>query len=169
MTTRPSIMAKATSPDTRSDAIVVSFDYRWYTRMRARAFSAVIRKRMPTSTRPSWLYIHVNAPKSAICARAAIAALEHRDLASALALSDVLALSPQAIASYVADAASIGVYRLRRIEFARTEVTTALLAHHMRYSPPQSFLVLSLQGKHLIDRLCGFRGNTVARRAVRSS
>ena len=156
MTYQPRISAKATSQETRSDSIVVSFDNFWYDRIRSRSFSAVIRKRVPTSFRPSWIYFHVNSPRSAICARASLTAIGSLTLDAALKIADALALSTELITSYVADAKATGVYWLGEIELAKIEVAASTLANRMSYNPPQSFFVLSKEAKRIVDEMCGF-------------
>lgn len=156
MTVSPRCSATATSAETRSDAIIVSFDSVWYSRLRNRSFSAVMRKRIPTTLSPKWIYFHVNSPKGAICGRARLDATRTVNAGTVLELSTELGLTREAIAKYLGSADSVGLYRLRTVEFAKTEATTTELSRWMTYNPPQSFLVLSVAGKAIIDRLCGF-------------
>ena len=63
------IIAKATSPETRSDAIVVSFHAGYFDDVINGVITAVIRKRIPRSASPRWLYFYFNAPRSVLAAR----------------------------------------------------------------------------------------------------
>ncbi len=81
------IVAKASDVEEQSDGIVVSFGSEWYQPLCQRKFRAVIRKRIPKTLKPAWLYFHVNAPVSAICARAQIRAVRELKLDEANVLS----------------------------------------------------------------------------------
>jgi hypothetical protein len=153
------VLAKAVNPAARSEAIVVSFGSEWYASLRSGRFTAVIRKRVPASTQPHWLYFHINSPKSAICARADILAVEKIDRSKALQIKRELDLSEDRILDYFGRRESMGCYRLGKISYPDREVTSGQIVEHMVYYPPQSFFVLSKHGKELLDRLCGFREN----------
>ncbi len=153
------IWAKAETPEMRSDAIVVSFDYIWYEPLHRRRFSAIIRKRVPTSFQPSWIYFHINSPKSAICARASLKGIDHLDLKSAIDIEKFLGLSRDEIISYFGHLDSIGVYLLENIELAEVEVSIGKLAERLIYNPPQSFFALSRPAKMVINQMCGFQAH----------
>jgi predicted transcriptional regulator len=150
------INAKAISVETRSDGIVVSFEHKWYPLIRDRAFSVVIRKRIPSSFTPKWLYFHVNSPRSSIVARASLRAVAEMSVNSTLDLANDIGLTRAEILAYVGDRQTIGVFRIRQIELARNEISKSILGQHMSYSPPQSFFILSRAAKSLVDQLCGF-------------
>lgn len=159
MSVQSRISAKAETPASRSDAIVVSFDNTWYGPLHRRGFSAIIRKRVPTSFQPSWIYFHINSPKSAICARASLKSIECLDLKSVIKIENLLDLSRDEITKYVGPSGFIGVYQLEKIELALVEVSLNKLAEHLIYNPPQSFFSLSEPAKIIIDQLCGFRAH----------
>ena len=158
------ILAKAETPENRSDAIVVSFDNIWYAPLHRHGFSAIIRKRVPTRFKPSWIYFHINAPKSAICARAPLKRIDHVDLKSVIDMKEFLGLSRDEIIKYVGPSASIGVYILERIDLAPVEVSINQLAEHLIYHPPQSFFALSTPAKTVVDRLCAFQAGRSSHR-----
>ena len=158
------IIAKAVDSESRSEAIVVSFGSEWYASLRGQRFTAVIRKRVPASTQPHWLYFHINSPKGAICARAEIRSVETIDRSRALQIKRELDLSEALILDYLGRRESIGCYQLGKIDYPGTEVTTGEIAAHMVYHPPQSFFVLSKNAKALLDRLCGFQTDDVVKR-----
>lgn len=163
-------LAKAVTADDRSDAVVVSFAEQWYERLRCGEFSLVIRKRVPTRSTPRWLYFHINAPKSAICARAEIVEVGQISLSNAIAENAKIALGKDEIRNYVGTHTSVGCYRLGQVELAPTEATLGALARRLVYHPPQSFFVLSKQARQVVDSLCGFNpeiGNA-AKRKVRA-
>ena len=152
------VVAKAADPDSRADAIVVSFRSEWYEALRHRRFTSVIRKRVPTRNKPRWLYFHINNPMSAICARADIVAVETIDRAKALSMAKELALSEKEIRDYLGQRETVGCYGLGTIQFPAKEVSARELAVRMQYHAPQSFFVLSKDGKLLLDELCRWGG-----------
>lgn len=156
MTGAPKLLAKAVDVESRSDAIVVSFGAEWYDRLRDRRFTSIIRKRIVKNIQPRWLYFHINAPKSAICARAKINSIETIDLSAAIRSGSELALSTEEILAYLGTHTSVGCYRIADIDFPEREVTTEQLTMYMAYYPPQNFLILSVEGKDLLDKICGF-------------
>ena len=156
--------AKALTVDSRSDAIVVSFGFEWLDRLRRRTFSAVIRKRVPRTFVPTWMYVHINAPKSAICARARILALETISIEEGLNLATKLDLSAPMIKEYVGQASTIGLYRIDDVCFPADDISAEEIGKHMKYYAPQSFFALSKSGKRLLDRLGGFRKPVDARK-----
>ncbi len=160
------MVAKAVNTEARSDAIVVSFGAEWYESLRAKRFTAVIRKRVPTSIKPRWLYFHMNSPKSAICARAEVVSVEMIDRERALQISRELNLPEEQIIKYFGSQEWMGCYRLGEIDFPERDMTHHQLAVHMVYHPPQSFFVLSKNGREVLDSLCGF-GVVVEREASR--
>lgn len=149
-------LAKATRDSEASDAVVVSFDHEWYQPLRSKAFRAVIRKRVPKTFSPRWLYFHVNSPVSAICARGKLESVGVVPLKEALGLQQELKLSDKAILAYVGRKTDIGLYRLESISLAAREATIGSLSAEMAYFPPQSFFRFSEKGKAIADRICGF-------------
>jgi hypothetical protein len=48
------------------------------------------------------------------------------------------------------------VFTVGKFQSASTEVTFSELKEKYGFAPPQSFLILSTQGKNALDTLCGF-------------
>ena len=160
MTTSRRPTAKALTAESRSDAIVVSFGANWFDRLKQRSFCAVIRKRTPRTFIPRWMYIHVNAPKSSICARARIASIEVIPKQMALMMTRDLDLSEEKISAYIGGSSTVGLYRLNDISFPGAEVTAGEIDEHVVYYAPQSFFAVSREGKRVLDRLCGFEAES---------
>lgn len=152
----PSVIAKARNPKDESEAIVVSFDARWLEAIRSKRFSRVLRKRVPQSFCPQWMYIYVYSPTSLIVARASIANISSVSLVEALAHKQELCLSETEIERYFAGAKAVGLYKLGLVELARTHLTLTWLRQHMIFHPPQSFFTLKDEAKTIIDRSAGF-------------
>lgn len=147
--------AKAVTKDEQSDAIVVSFNSDCDKKLLDGSFSAVIRKRIPRSVAPKWLYLHINSPVSAICGRARIKTIKDISLDEALAISNQLDLAPDVIRKYVGYAESIGCYLLSDIQTIPHKLKTEVIRDSLDYYPPQSFMVLAKHAKRIIDLLAG--------------
>jgi len=150
------LRAKAMSKSEESDAIVVSFGAESYQPLLDRRFRAVIRKRVPKTLRPKWIYVHINAPISAICARAEVLRIEQLQLKQVVEMARDLDMSSREIASYVSADAEVGCYFLGKIEFPREPITVSKTSEVMVYHAPQSFFVLSVAAKREIDRMGKF-------------
>lgn len=156
MTTTQLVPAKASGPEDRSDGIVVSFDAKWYEAIVAKEISLIIRKRIPTRNKPTWLYFHVNAPKSAICARARLASVALMPIDLVRAHASEICLDIAGIDAYCGKLEEVGAYRIGRIELASVQVSAAELRRHLLYTPPQSFMFLSHKAKATIDKAGNF-------------
>ena len=150
------ISAKATRPEEQSEAIVVSFGAEWQEHLLAKDFSVVIRKRVPKAATFKWLYFHINAPVSAICARAPIVKISTETTTHALALAKKINLSPTEISSYIGTDTTIGCYTLGSFQFAPKPISISDLSARMVYHPPQSFFILSKEAKRIVDQLAAF-------------
>ena len=156
------VPATAVQSEDRSDAVVVSFDSRWYDALRTGSLSMVIRKKVPMSEQPHWLYFHVNSPKSAICARTRILAVEHLPTQAVHAFVNELSLTSEEIDRYCGHLKEVGVYRLSDIELAAPEASLAELRRRLHYSPPQNFMFLSIQAKGIVDQACAFAAEALS-------
>ena len=163
MSNETKMPAKATTPAERSDSIVVSFGAEWHQHLLTKAFSVVIRKRIPKISSFDWLYFHINRPVSAICGRAKIEEIVSVSERDAVALAKQIHLSPAEINSYIGRDSNIGCYKLGAIELGRECVSAAQLGTLLIYHPPQSFFILSKQAKELVDQFCGFTSSKAAK------
>lgn len=159
--------AKAQNAEERSDSIIVSFGAEWLDPLLKRAFSVVIRKRIPKTFTAKWMYFHVNSPVSAICGRGSIESTIELTAKEVVRLSKEITLPPAEITAYLGSEAKIGVYRLGVIQIANTSVTTEVLGQVLSYHPPQSFLILSERAKAIVDRLAGFHPNPAREAMIR--
>jgi len=147
---------KAMTPAEQSDSIIVSFGSDWHQRLVNKKFSVVIRKRIPKSSDFKWLYFHVNSPVGAICGRAAIKGVFTATTKEAIDLAKQINLSPDEIETYIGGDNKIGCYKLGSFDLAIKPVSAAELAVGLIYHPPQSFLIMSKNGKAIIDQMIGF-------------
>ena len=151
------IPAKSTDVSNQSDAVVVSFDAEWHEKLKAGNVQAVIRKRIPKTMTPRWLYFHINAPIGAIGGRGEIKGLLELSLSQAKGKAKELALTTEQITSYYKGSKTVGCYRLGKIEILSTPLSIAAMRAKLNYFPPQSFMILSTEAKNIIDSLGGFR------------
>jgi predicted transcriptional regulator len=151
------IPARATFPDEQSDSIVVSFGPQWHEHLLAERFSLVIRKRIPKAASFKWLYLHINSPVGAICARAPITRIFSATKEEAVAMAKNIRLTSDQITSYVGKERTIGCYELGSFQFPKRPITTSELATGIVYHPPQSFFILSKAAKEIIDTMACFK------------
>lgn len=156
MSNETTIPAKATTPAEQSDSIVVSFGAEWHQHLLSKAFSVVIRKRIPKNSSFDWLYFHINSPISAICGRAKIIKILTVTEKEAIALAKQIQLSPAEIKSYIGGDSNIGCYKLGAFEVCGESVSIAKLCTCLVYHPPQSFFILSKQARQIVDHFCEF-------------
>jgi predicted transcriptional regulator len=148
--------ATAKTERERSDAIVVSFNPDWYEKIKKGTFSTIIRRLVPSTIEPRWLYFHINRPIKAICGRAPIRSTRRISRETALEFGSELDLSVSEIEEYIGDRKTIGIYEIGRIELSKESLSISKLARYLTYHPPQTYLALSLAGKKIIDELGGF-------------
>lgn len=151
------ISIKSNAEEQMSSAVLVSFAANWKFEIENRCISAIIRKRIPTSMVPEWLYFHVNAPVGQICARAKITDIRKISLQEAREIQGLICLSNEIIENYFGNSEFIGCYFIDAIEIARNKCTISRLKNIMHYNPPQSFLYISKDGKKIVDDICDFQ------------
>ncbi len=150
------ISAKARTKDDRSDGVVVSFGAHWHGKLLDAAFSRIIRKRVPISNHPRWLYFYIKSPISKICGRAKIISIKKLTKEDVTASPERIGLSVTEILHYMGEEISIGCYDICDIQIAQYGVSAYDSKIELRYSPPQSFFFLSIEGKLELDRVCRF-------------
>lgn len=138
-----------------STGIVVSFDARWLVPISEGRISLVLRKRVPQSASPEWMYIYVNSPASFLLARAPIKKILTLSLAEALKRRNELVLTNDEINSYLQGSVAVGAYELGRIEIARNPLRLSWLHQNMTFNPPQSFFFLASDAQSFIDQHAG--------------
>jgi len=150
------ISAKAINVADQSNAIVVSFAAQWHTPLLQQSFNAVIRKRIPRTLQPKWLYFHINSPVGAICARAQLESCQEISIDDACEKCGDLALSEAEVRAYADGNQTIGCYLLKNIAKATHPIPSSELSESLKYYAPQSFFILSKAAKSIIDQLAAF-------------
>jgi predicted transcriptional regulator len=148
------LAAKAANAEP-SISVVVSFDARWLRPISAGRISLVLRKRVPQSALPEWMYIYVNSPASVLLGRARIKKILTVSLAEALKRQKELELTSDEIGAYLRGSATVGAYQLRRTEIADNPLRLNWLQQNMTFNPPQSFFFLASTAQAVIDKHAG--------------
>jgi predicted transcriptional regulator len=149
------LAAKAVN-DELSIGIVVSFDARWLEPISEGHIRLVLRKRVPRSALPKWMYIYINNPASVLLGRAPIKKTLTMSRAEALKRQDELVLTNGEISDYLRGSDAIGAYELGRTEIARNPLRLNWLQENMAFHPPQSFFYLASAAQAFIDKHAGF-------------
>lgn len=147
---------RATSEDTRSESILVSFSAKWRRAIEAGTIRAVIRKRVPSSTNPAIMYLYVGSPEKAIVARASISRVVQIPVSEAICLNKDLGIQSKEILAYCGNLQNIGYYHLNSLELADPALKLEDIQAVSHFHPPQSFLYLSQDGERVIHKLTSF-------------
>ncbi len=143
---------KASGRDDASDAIVVSFESRWIEALSRQKVKVVFRKRGPKHTTPIWMYVYIGAPESSIIGRARIKHCEQQGIDAALRKCKDGHISESDLRQYAGRYSELFVFTIGPVELWRNPLNLATL-RELRFTPPQSFLVLSKEGKKRLDKL----------------
>lgn len=147
---------KMTSPDDATKSIVVSFAAKWQEPLTHNDVTVVFRKRGPANFTPDFLYFYVGAPVSAVIGRAKITEFERLATDEAVRLADEGHINEKELRAYATGYDALVVFHLGRLQLAKTELSYSTLASSFGFSPPQSFFVLSKEGKSQLNKLAGF-------------
>ena len=137
-------------------SVVISFASRWLTPLVEGRVHAVIRRQFPKARQPAWLYAYVASPVSELVLRAEVKSITQVNLDESLRYSSELLLSRGEIATYFEGYEEMGLYLLGLSTPSRTSLKLGRLQEAGRFSPPQSFLYLSSEGREFLDSSCGF-------------
>lgn len=147
---------KSQDKNDASDSILVSFDAKWAKPLIDGSVSQVFRKRGPKSTSPRWVYVYAGAPIKAVIGRLPVIHLRQLTIKESLALVNEGALKRSELEEYAGEYGSLFVFAVGGFQSASSAATFHKLKENYGFSPPQSFLILSSQGKNELDALCDF-------------
>lgn len=150
------VQLKANSPKDSTNAIVISFDSKWKNAILDSSFSVVFRKRGPKSPALDWIYFYVSAPYSGIIGRGKIDKYESMPLNNALGLCRKAGLTTTELQEYAEGYDSLAVFTLATIEPATKPMYLNQLTTNFAFKPPQSFVIMSVDGKEELDIALGF-------------
>jgi predicted transcriptional regulator len=150
------MMLKSQNNNDASDSILVSFDAKWAEPLAEGSVSQVFRKRGPKSTSPNWVYVYAGTPIKAVIGRLPVMCLRQLALKESLALADEGALKKRELQEYAGEYSSLFVFTVEKFQPASSPAPYSKLKEDYGFAPPQSFLILSEEGKIALDALCGF-------------
>lgn len=150
------MILKSQNNNDASDSILVSFDAKWAEPLAEGSVSQVFRKRGPKSTSPSWVYVYASTPIKAVVGRLPVMCLRQLTIKESLVLADEGALKRRELQEYAGEYSSLFVFTVGKFQPAFRPVSFSKLKEDYGFAPPQSFLILSEEGKIALDALCGF-------------
>jgi len=155
MNTLPS--AKANSPAEASDSILVSFEARWEELFISGQVSGFIRKRLPRTTSPKWIYAYFGTPLARISVKAQIKSISEVPIGQVIASASDLCISKEEIREYCAGLSSIGLCLIATPFVSNHKLGLERMRSTLSFFPPQSFLILSKDAKRIIESIGQFR------------
>ena len=147
---------KATIHDEISDGIIISFYSKWEPLLASGAVHCVFRKRGPRKMIPRWIYVYAGIPIKAIVGRLLVEKIEVLSIEESMRHLTKGAITEEEFSRYAAGYKELFVFTVANYQAAKKAADLENLKNRYGYSPPQSFLVLSKEGKRRIDELCGF-------------
>lgn len=148
--------AKATSTESTSDSIIVSFDSRWENIFLTKPISGFIRKRLPKTHKTKYVYFYFGGPSRQIAFRASVREIAEIPVNTALSFATSLCISRLEIRSYCEGTPTVGICKIHKIKKAHQPVSLEKLRSRLLFFPPQSFVILGIEAKRIIDQLAGF-------------
>jgi predicted transcriptional regulator len=109
----------------------------------------IVRKRVPKTCTPTWLYVYINAPVSALIGRFRITAIEPLNSLSKDFL-DRSRLTRQEAENYIRES-TVSTYSVGPFEPGSSVITLREFRQRFDFAPPQSFLFLSTSAKRWLD------------------
>jgi predicted transcriptional regulator len=140
----------------QSDAIILSIEAKWIDQLKTGTLKWLMRKRIPASSKPKFVYLHAKAPVSAIFAKARIERLEMMPAGFAIDHSAQFAMTAAEVRSYLGGSPNVGVMKFGRVLGAKKNADLETLRRRLNYHPPQSFSFVSREAAGVIDGICGF-------------
>lgn len=150
----PFLSAKASSDGNRSDSVLVSFDSRWEHAINNGDLKAFIRKRLPKTITPKWIYGYCGSPVAAILARFRVIRVTEVSSLEAVKLASRLGMSAGDVESYCKGRPIIGYCEVAEMQKALRPMTLQDIRSVMSFHPPQSFIILSKTACEIIDSTC---------------
>jgi len=143
-----------------SSSIIVSFHHNWLQPLLNNDVSVIFRKRGPRQIKPSWIYVYVGQPEGSIIGRLPIKNYSQLTIVEALQLSQEGHISKHDLQDYAGTYKKLSVFKVDPLQSSSPHVSRKTLVERFNFFPPQSFLILSTQGKILLDELAGFDSET---------
>lgn len=143
---------KATKPEEQSDAIILSFEERWEQSLVGNKISCVFRKRAPTKNDIKWMYVYVGSPRKAIIGKYEIKEIELLNVDAAVDLAVLGGLTKSELLDYAEDYSQIYLFSVQEFMKADKYADLDILKGKYKFTPPQSYLILSDFGKNELNK-----------------
>lgn len=152
---------KATGKSDASLSILVSFQSHWLEPLIENKISVVFRKRGPMHFIPDSIYIYVTNPVGAVIGRATINQYERLPVYQALKLADKGLITREELGFYAGVYGKLAVYKIGNIAISNPFVKRDTLKEQFDFFPPQSFMILSKEGRDRLDQLLNLMSSNV--------
>ena len=147
---------KATQNETVSDGIVVSFHAKWQPLLDSRAVNCVFRKRGPRHITTNWIYVYVSTPTKAIVGRLPVKKVEVLSVRECMGYATAGAITQDELSKSATGYKELFAFTVGNFKPANRVAGLNQLRSRHGFTPPQSFLLLSKQGKRQLDKLLDF-------------
>jgi predicted transcriptional regulator len=145
--------AKSLSTQQNSTSIVVSFDDKWEEYFANESIKYFIRKRLPKTFQPDTFYAYFSSPLSRISCIANIESITNESVEDVLRISEKLLMSKAEIELYCEGYKTVSLCEIGKVLYFKKPIPMKTLKENLIFFPPQSFLILSEQGKEIIENL----------------
>lgn len=142
---------KAKTNEERSGDILVSFASRWKAPLVDKGVEFIFRRRFPTSFSPCRMFFYIGAPYSELIGYSFIKKVTRINLSEALELVDGACITRDELEKYFQGYGEIGCYQVYDITLFKAPISLADLRGETGFSPPQSFVSLSMQAMRWLD------------------
>lgn len=147
---------KRTSSD-QADAMILSFNHRWYDLLSAGKIDVVFRKRGPQGFTPKLMYAYIATPMSAIAFRMAIKSYELMSVPNALTFTNRGCIESGELRRYAGTASELIVMTISQIFIATVPLTISFLSREYNFWPSATFVPVSHTGVTKLDEVGRFR------------
>ena len=148
---------KAAGPSDSSESIVISFQQKWLDPLRHQQISVVFRKRGPKKIIPRFIYVYVGSPHCLLLGRLPVTHYETLKTNAASRQAAKAGLSVDELAAYLKGYSDVFTFTVGPLQQVTRATDLKQLVERFGFSPPQSFFVLSLEGKQRLDDMAGLR------------
>lgn len=121
--------------------------------MKSKISFSFIRKRLPVSIIPRFVYIYCKSPISSIIGKAEVSQIGFVPVSEALREGNRLSMTQDDIEKYCSGQESIGLCRLENLIRFSHPLNLVSICEKLDFTSPQSFVILSKQAVISIDEL----------------
>lgn len=145
---RDLVELKASKLAESSESIIMSFDSRWINALVSQQVHTVFRKRGPQKIQINEIFVYLGSPVSSIVGVLPVEVHQVLPIEKCLPLSDSGAISTTELISYSGKYNNLHVFKVGPYEEVSELFSLSELKSKYRFYPPQSFLILSVDGRN---------------------